>query len=186
MRVGASKIAGEHVLPCIISNFKRNNPSVDFNLEILDLSQIMEKISNGEIDIASYTKPCGVEMLEGEIGIARDELVVITPPGHNLTKREDITLEQILRYPLILYDTGCEVSNLLNEFFRLNGIRVESLKVKMLMPDVSSSIIAVLEGLGLSFCPELLAKKAKRAGVSGHNSCPRCRECNLLNLHIKM
>jgi len=117
---------------------------------------------------------------------ARDELVVITPPGHNLTKREDITLEQILRYPLILYDTGCEVSNLLNEFFRLNGIRVESLKVKMLMPDVSSSIIAVLEGLGLSFCPELLAKKAKRAGVSGHNSCPRCRECNLLNLHIKM
>lgn len=165
IRVGASKIAGEHVLPCIIGNFKRNNPSVNFNLEILDFPQIMEKVRDGEIDIASYTKLCGVKLLEGEIEIARDRLVVITPPDHNLTKRENITLEQILNYPLILYNSRCEVNSLLNEFFRLNGIEVKSLKVKMFMPDVSSSIMAVSEGLGLSFCPEVLAKKAKRAGL---------------------
>lgn len=163
--VGASKIAGEHVLPCLISNFKRSNPSVNFNLKILDLPQLMENLKSGEIEIASYTKPRSAGLREGEIEIAIDNLVAIVQPGHSLTRRKDITLEQILNYPIILYDQRCEMNTLLNEFFRLNGVNIERLKVRLRMPDVSSSIAAVSEGLGLSLCPEILAKKAKRAGL---------------------
>lgn len=165
IHVGASKIASEHALPCLISNFKRSNPSVNFNLKILDLPQLMENLKSGGIEIASYTKLCGAGSREGEMEIARDNLVVVAPPGHNLTKREDITLEQVLNYPIIFYDQSCEMSVLLSEFFRLNGVKIERLKIRLLMPDVSSSIAAVAEGLGLSFCPEILAKKAKRAGL---------------------
>jgi len=48
-------------------------------------------------------------------------------------------------------------------------VRVEGgdLDVKMLLPEPSSVIAAVLEGLGVSLCSEIIAKKAERAGLIG-------------------
>ncbi|MBM5804905.1 MAG: LysR family transcriptional regulator [Candidatus Verstraetearchaeota archaeon] len=167
IRIGASGIAGEYVLPCLISNFKLSNPLAKFNLEVLDLHQILGKLKSGEIDLASYSKSPREGLRGEEVEIAKDRLVVITPPRHQLVGRRNLSLERVLQFPFILYDAGCEVNGLVDEFFKLNKVDSEDLEVKMLMPEPSSVIAAVSEGLGVSLCPEIIAKKAERAGLVG-------------------
>ncbi len=167
IKLGASGIAGEYVLPCLISNFKLSNPLAKFNLEVLDLHQIPGKLESGEIDLASYTKSFREALRGEEVEIAKDRLVVITPPKHQLVGRRNLSLEWILQFPFILYDAGCEVNGLVDEFFKLNKVESGDLDIKMLLPEPSGVIAAVSEGLGVSLCPEIIAKKAERAGLIG-------------------
>jgi DNA-binding transcriptional LysR family regulator len=167
IRIGASGIAGEYVLPCLISNFKLSNPFAEFNLEVLNLQQIPGKLEEGEIDLASYSKSAREAIREDEVEIAKDRLVVIAPPKHRLVSRRNVVLEGIQGLPFILYDVGCEVNNLVDEFFRLNKIKRTDLDVKMVLSEPSSVIATVSEGLGVSLCPEIIAKKAERAGLIG-------------------
>jgi DNA-binding transcriptional LysR family regulator len=167
IRIGASGIAGEYVLPCLISNFKLSNPLAKFNLEVLDLHQILGRLEGGEIDLASYTKSPREGLRGEEVEVAKDRLVVITPPKHELTGRRNLNYGLVLQFPFIMYDVGCEVSGLVDEFFKQNKVRNGDLDAKMLLPEPQSVIAAVSEGLGVSLCPEIIAKKAERAGLIG-------------------
>jgi DNA-binding transcriptional LysR family regulator len=167
IRIGASRIAGEHVMPCLLSNFKRSNPLVEFNLEVLGLLELERRLESGEIDFASYSKPSSCGLREGEIEIAKDRLVVIVPPKHRLAGRRSVSLEWVKRMPFVLYEAGCEVNSLVQEYFKLDDVDSGDLEVKMLMPEPSGVIAAVSEGLGVSLCPEIIAKKAERAGLVG-------------------
>jgi len=167
IRIGASGIAGEYVLPCLISNFKLSNPFAQFNLEVLSPHQIPDKLESGEIDLASYSKSTKEAIRGEEVEIAKDRLVVIAPPKHRLVGRRNFGLEGILQFPFILYDVGCEVNGLVDEFFRSNKMERADLDIKMLLSEPSSVIATVSEGLGVSLCPEIIAKKAERAGLIG-------------------
>lgn len=93
--------------------------------------------------------------------------MVIAPPKHKLVGRRNLSLERVLQTPFILYDAGCEVNGLVDEFFKLNKVDSGDLEVKMLLPEPSGVIAAVSEGLGVSLCPEIIARKAERAGLVG-------------------
>lgn len=165
VRIGATKIAGEQVFPCVIGNFKLKNPTARLILEIIDFNKIMDKLEKGEIDIAAYPKFSDKRVEKDEILIAKDRIVTIVPRDHELTKKKNVNLSGILSFPFVLYDISCELSILIDEFLKANEIEKEKLNVKILLPEPSSVIASVSEGLGLSFCPEITAKKAERAGM---------------------
>jgi DNA-binding transcriptional LysR family regulator len=166
IRIGGSMIAGEYMLPCVISNYKMANPNMKFDLEILKPHAMLEKLKKGELDLISYIKQHG-EPRPDEVEIAKDRLVVIAPPKHELLGRERLKLGEILRYPLILYEPDHELAEIVEDFLISNGVKAKSLEVKMLLPDPTSVIASVSEGLGLSLCSEIIAKKAERARLVG-------------------
>ena len=166
IRFGASMVAGEYILPCIISNYKISNPNVRFDLEILSTSSMLEKLEGGKLDLVSFIKPPGEHQAD-EVEVAKDKLVAITPPKHEMLGRERPGLREVLRYPLILYEPSHEMAGLVGDFLASNQVRVKALEVRMLLPEPASVIASVSEGLGLSLCSEIIAKKAERAGMIG-------------------
>jgi len=164
LRIGTSEIAGEYILPCIISNYKMANPAVGFSLEILSPQVVPEKESSGMLDLVSYLKPPG-EKVPNQLEVAKDRLIIITPPKHELVWKENVSMSDMLRFPLILYEPGHEMCGLVDSFLDANGVNKRGMDVKMLLPDPASAIAAVSEGLGVSLCSELIARKSERAGL---------------------
>lgn len=164
LRIGTSEISGEYVLPCIISNYKMANPSVGFSLEILSPQAVPKKESSGTLDFISFLRPPGEKVLN-QLEVAKDRLVIITPPRHELLWKENASLSEMLSFPLIMYEQGHEICDLVNIFLETNGVRTRMIDVKMHLPDPASTIAAVSEGLGVSICSELIARKSERAGL---------------------
>jgi DNA-binding transcriptional LysR family regulator len=145
------------------------NPAVDFRLEILNPQTVAENENSGALDLVSYLKPPG-EKVQNQLEVAKDRLVVITPPRHELVWKENVSLDDVLKFPLILYESGPyesghEMCGLVDSFFASNGVNARGMDVKMRLPDPASVIAAVSEGLGVSLCSEIIARKSERAGL---------------------
>jgi len=169
LRIAANEVPGEHILPCLISNFKTMNPYIEFSLEILNEFLSLEMLENKRVDLASIqlTRHFLRKRIQGldSIEIARDRLFVISSPSHELSSRERIDIEELIHYPLILGEENSDLNLMIEDLFSSFGIDPGKLDVKLRLGKSTAITIGVSQGLGLSVIPGIVAIKAERAGL---------------------
>ena len=104
-----------HILPEVFAEFKKLYPDVSVNVKRSESPKILEAIIENTIDFGVVSMPVNDKRLTTVV-IHRDELVVITPPRHPLSKQKTVTLEQFAKYPLLVpaqYLLDCR-----HQFFR--------------------------------------------------------------------
>jgi DNA-binding transcriptional LysR family regulator len=94
-----------HILPEVFAEFKKLYPDVSVNVKRSESPKILEAIIDNTIDFGVVSMPVGDKRLTTVV-IHRDELVVITPPRHPLSKQKTVTLEQLAKYPLLVPKIG--------------------------------------------------------------------------------
>jgi LysR family transcriptional regulator, low CO2-responsive transcriptional regulator len=94
-----------HILPEVFAEFKRQYPSVAVSVKRLEHNKILEAIIENSCDFGVVSMPVPDKRLT-VVQIHRDELILITPPGHPLAGRESATMAEIAEYPLLLPKLG--------------------------------------------------------------------------------
>ncbi|HUM07052.1 MAG TPA: LysR family transcriptional regulator [Terriglobales bacterium] len=94
-----------HILPEVFAQFKRNYPDVAVNIKRADYAKILESVSDHSVDFGVVSLPVNDNRLQC-VPIHRDELVVITPPGHPLTAKQQVTVAEVASYPLVVPKAG--------------------------------------------------------------------------------
>lgn len=94
-----------HILPEVFAEFKKLYPDVSVNVKRSEGPKILEAIIENSIDFGVVSMPVADKRLTTVV-IHRDELVLITPPRHALSKQKTLTLEQIAKYPLLVPKVG--------------------------------------------------------------------------------
>ena len=94
-----------HILPEVFAEFKRQYPSVAVGVKRLEHNKILEAIIENSCDFGVVSMPVPDKRLT-VVPIHRDELVVITPPGHPLAARGNATVADVVEYPLLLPKVG--------------------------------------------------------------------------------
>jgi DNA-binding transcriptional LysR family regulator len=103
--VGANEGTCLHILPEVFAQFKKQYPDVAVNIKRADYAKILESVIDNSVDFGVVSLPVTDNRLTVVL-IHRDELAIITPPGHPLAKLKSATVAEAAKYPLVLPKAG--------------------------------------------------------------------------------
>ena len=118
VRIGTLASISSNWLPRLMKEFKEMYPSVHFDLQQGEYTNISGWIRDGSVDFG-FVNPDAAEGLT-TVALKRDEMLAVLPINHKMSKRNAVTLKELSKEPYILLDEG-ELSEPL-EFFRANGL----------------------------------------------------------------
>jgi DNA-binding transcriptional LysR family regulator len=158
--VGANEGTCLHVLPGVFAEFKKQYPGVSVNINRLESGGILSGIIDNTVDFGVMSLPVNDNRLT-VVPIHRDELVIITPPRHALSKAKSATLADASKYPLLVPESG-HTRDAIEEFFH-----ERKLKLNVSMELDSSELLKrfVAADVGIGFIARSNVLEDVRAGV---------------------
>lgn len=103
--VGANEGTCLHILPEVFAEFKKQYPDVSVNIARSDYAKVLETVIDNSVDFGVISLPVTDPRLT-VVPIHRDELVVIVPPMHPLSKMKSVTVAEVSEFPLVVPKVG--------------------------------------------------------------------------------
>ena len=105
LSLGASTIPGEYLLPGLMGDFKREHPRFTLSLKISDTKDIVQELLQGHIEFGMIGAKVDHPSLHYE-KFQEDEIIVIAPSDHPLTRKRSVGFEDLLKEPWIIREEG--------------------------------------------------------------------------------
>lgn len=149
LRVGASTIPGEYVLPPLLARFRRKHPEVTVAVTIGDSHGIAAAVLAGAVELGVVgAQPRDRGLVAEEF--MPDELVVVVPPGHPWSGRRHVSLEELRAEPLIVRERGSGSREALETVLAEAGLGLDAMRVVAELGSTSAVKQAVKAGVGVS------------------------------------
>ena len=103
--VGANEGTCLHILPEVFAEFKKLYPAVGVNINRMERAKILECVIDNSVDFGVVSAPVDDKRLT-VVTIHRDELVIIAPPSHPLSRMKEASSADVVGYPLLLPKVG--------------------------------------------------------------------------------
>lgn len=165
IRLGASTIPADYILPEILPVFREKVPDIQFHIYQSDSKGIIEGVLSGKFALGMVGMDSGENAVEF-LPFYRDKMVMIAPVQEHFQKIRgpEELLEAILREPVILREQGSGSKKCMEEYFEHMGIREKELHVTARLNDQESIKKLVAGGLGISFISEKAVEQDKKEG----------------------
>ena len=141
-----------HYLPQVIQRFRTEYPNVHIRLLARHHGEMIQMARSGEVDLALSTTQNVLDSSLDCMDLFTSSTMMLTPLGHELLERQPVRLEDISKWPLILYGPNTILRTRLERAFREQGIDYEMV---MEMDNVEYAKRYVRIGMGISFCSNL-------------------------------
>jgi DNA-binding transcriptional LysR family regulator len=155
LKVGASTIPGEYVLPPLIGRYREKHPQVTIALRIGDSRGIIEAVVAGQVELGVVGARPEHRSVDA-IVLMPDELVVAVPPNHAWFGRREVTLDELKPEPLIVREGGSGSREALETALGEVGPGLSGLRVIAELGSTSAVKQAVKAGVGIS----IISKRA--------------------------
>lgn len=163
-----------YVFPSLLKEFRRVHPGVDVKLTTGATPRLIRQLRTGGADLGLLTLPVDDPSLATE-SVIREELLLITAPQHPLARKRQITPQDLIRQPFVLFEPGSNSRRVIEEFFVREQIEpkvvtetenVEIIKalvrVRMGIAIVPYQAIAREVSAGQLFCARIAGQKLFR------------------------
>lgn len=147
--IGASRTAGELVMPHLLTSYCRTYPDVDVTLEIHNTYQIKQKILKQYIDIGIVESDVSQEGLFRQ-PVFSDELLLVVPPDHPWADQASMPIEEFLHEPFLIREPGSGSRLVFEQALMDAGYSVEELHVIMEISSIEATKGAIRSGLGVA------------------------------------
>ncbi|WNQ14223.1 selenium metabolism-associated LysR family transcriptional regulator [Paenibacillus aurantius] len=149
LQLGASLTVGEYILPRLLGPFNKEFPHISVSMKVINTTQIVEEILSHQLNFGLVEAPVSHPDFHVE-AVLNDELKLILPAGHELLKKEAITIDDALQYPFILREQGSGTRSVMQEEFQRQGYDASTMKIVMELGSTGAIKSAVEAHLGLS------------------------------------
>ncbi len=150
IRIGASTIPGEYILPKVMGRFRKRYPQVSVSLTVGSTGDIENFILEGDFElgvIGSLSTDRHLIVQE----LWRDELVIAVPVAHRWSTREEISLDELCEEPFILREMGSGTLRMFEEYLRsMDSGSVETLRAVARFGTSTAVKEGIKAGLGIS------------------------------------
>jgi len=157
LKIGASTIPGEYILPDLIKQYKEDMPSIKISIEISDTEAIFNKVAERELDAGIVGGWINNRKVEGNKWW-EDELVVITPQDHRLADATEINIEDLIAERWIIREKGSGTRKAMEELFAFHNIKKDELNIFMETGSTESVLASVESGMGISIVSRYAVK----------------------------
>lgn len=140
---------GSHILPELLSEFKRDYPHIQFNLDQNNSALLAKSLVSGTADLSLCSTMGNMEQLAW-LYLYTEELFAVFPEDHPLASRASIQLREIENEPLITLKPNYSLRILTDQFCAIAGIRPAILFEG---DDIVTTASLVAAHLGVSLLP---------------------------------
>ena len=165
IKIEASSIPGEHIIPGIIAEFQKDYPEVKFKIKAEDSINSLLNLQAGNVDFVAVGTMIGYGEKFDSIQIGQEELVLIVPTVHELAARKSAKLDEITLYPYVNREETSGTRKEIDRLFASSGLDASKLKTALELGSTESVITAVCEGRGISIISSIASKRAQAAGM---------------------
>jgi len=165
IRIAASSVPGEHIIPSLISEFQKKHSDVKFRIKAEDSFTSLSDLQANYADFAAVGTIIGYEEKFDAIELGEEELVLIVSCNHELSKQKAVKLNEIIKYPYINREETSGTRKEIEKIFTDAKIPLSKLKTALELGSTESVITAVSEGRGLSVISSIASEKAQAAGL---------------------
>lgn len=163
LKIGASTIPGEYILPAFIGSFKKKYPGATISMQIGDTGAIVELLLANEIHLAITGAKLKEPKLEWQ-PLFKDEVVLIVGKNHPLAEKSSISLDELKRQEFIAREKSSGTWMVVREELLAQGLASGDLKIIMEIGSTRAVITAVEAGLGLSWVSRLAVQDVLKLG----------------------
>lgn len=161
--IGASTTIGNHLMPPVITDFRRSHPKISIHLRVGNTKRIVELLNAGNIDIGLVEGDVTRHKLTTE-KLIEDELVVIVPVSHPWAKKKEVSIADALKEPFILREEGSGTRQVIEKYLETHGINSHAMKVSLMLGSTQAIKEAVEIGAGISIVSRWAARKESKCG----------------------
>ncbi|MEO7031367.1 MAG: CysB family HTH-type transcriptional regulator [Herbaspirillum sp.] len=146
--IATTHTQARYALPKVVQAFALKFPKVRLSLLQGSPHQVAEMVHSGQADVAIATE--SMSSLDGLVTLPsyQWEHVVVVPVGHPLVDAKMLTLEEIVKYPLITYDSAFSGRSKLDHAFALRNLKPDIL-LEAIDADVIKTYVELGMGVGI-------------------------------------
>jgi len=149
LMIGASTTIAEYMLPRILGDFKAKFPQVQARLTVANSETIENRVNDHSLDVGLIEAPSHHPNLTTAV-CCEDELFLICAPDHAFAKLTKIAPRQLAEIPYISRELGSGTREVIDRYFRDNGMPPEDLNIVMELGSREAIKGAVEAGLGVA------------------------------------
>ena len=164
LSISITHALAKFILPSILERFIVSHPRVSINVIEAIPSHISTEIQNDNIDIALAHEDLNVAGNIALIPCNQWNRVIITKKDHPLSKRQDLTLSDIAKYPIITYPLGNKEQSKRLRAFSLNSI-IPNIVFTSSDSDLLKTYVDLEIGIGL--IPSIALSTIRRVILEG-------------------
>ena len=162
LRIAASTIPSQYLLPDIMVRFRKNYPGEKLKVFETDSAGVAEMIASHRADVGL----AGAKIDKGNctyVPIYQDELVAITPAFEKYrAKGADAVAGWLKEEPVILREEGSGTRQEARKILQQMGIDMNELNVAAIMENQETIKRSVENGMGISILSDLAVRDAGR------------------------
>jgi DNA-binding transcriptional LysR family regulator len=150
LRIAASTVPSETLLPALLAEFRRRHPQVREELSITDSRAAAQAVQRGAAEVGFV----GDQPASSKLAchpLAADELVLVVATGHERAGDEAITLKRLTELPLLVREPGSGSRACLEQALAEKDLSLGDLQIAMEANSNEALRAAVLRGTGGAF-----------------------------------
>ncbi len=165
--IGASQTTGTYLMPRMIGLFRQKYPNVAVQLQVHSTRRTGWSVANGQIDLAIIGGQLPSELSDylEIIPYANDELALVLPPKHPLTRPSKLTKADLYRLGFVSLDSQSTTRKVVDKLLTNSGLEVQRLRIEMELNSLEAIKNAVQSGLGAAFLPVVAIERELSAGT---------------------
>jgi DNA-binding transcriptional LysR family regulator len=162
LKIGSALTVSTYVLPKILKRYCALYPGVEVSVHTGRSEQVLQMVLSDDVHCALERTMHNPETVT--VPLYEDDLVLAVSPGHRFTRLRTVSIEDVGREPLILFDKGSSYNALIQGVFRQHGIVPRTL---MEMDTIEATKKMVEEGLGIALLPKVSTEREVEQGTLG-------------------
>ena len=164
LRLGSSRTPAFHLLSQALYDFSKQHPELRIDLIVARTEFVLRELREGRIDIGIVESRSLDESFSAQ-ELAEDEVVLIAPENHPLTRKKSVTMQDLMTTPFILHGHGSGTRSLVDDYFAAEGGDMRRLNVRLTVGSPEFVVQMVQAGLGIAFASKWSVFTAVKDGT---------------------
>jgi DNA-binding transcriptional LysR family regulator len=153
-------------MPRMIGLFRQKYPDVSVQLQVHSTRRTAWGVANGQVDLAIIggELPPDLNDLLQVVPYANDELALVLPPKHPLSRLPELTKEDLYRLGFVCLDAQSTTRKMVDQLLSRSKLDVGRMKIEMELNSFEAIKNAVQSGLGAAFLPVVSIERELASG----------------------
>jgi DNA-binding transcriptional LysR family regulator len=164
LSVQASQTIANYWLPRHLAAFRSAYPQIEIRASIGNTAQVATAVENRETELGFVEGAIDSEQLTTTT-VARDQIIVVAAPDHQLLKRKPITPEDLIEVEWVLRERGSGTRSVFENALVECGLKTRMLRIALELPSNEAVRSAAEAGLGAAVISASIAAPSLEAGL---------------------
>ena len=162
--VQASQTIANYWLPRHLAAFRSTYPQIEIRASIGNTAQVATAVENRQTELGFVEGAIHSEQLTSTT-VARDQIIVVTAPDHQLLKRKPITPRDLMEVEWVLRERGSGTRSVFEDALVEFGLKARALRIALELPSNEAVRSAAEAGLGAAVISASIAAPSLEAGL---------------------